>query len=289
MFKNICKIFANCNRYRKTSICSLRFQSNVTNAFRSPKIAATKEPGEIYKWVLLAIPVCSFGLGSWQVYRLQWKVQLIDSLQAKSNSTPVEIPKDLHELEKMEYLPVKVKGRFLHDKEILIGPRALIEHDTNISRVGSLVSDPKKNQGWLVVTPFVLTDTGETILINRGWIHQNLKPREKREASLINNEVEIVGIVRLTEKRPPFMPKNNPDKGSWFYRDLEQMSEHMGSSPVWLDARGLMEPPEGWPIPNQTRVTMRNEHFSYVVTWYSLSLLTSIMWHRYFIKRMPLL
>lgn len=56
------------------------------------------------------------------------------------------------------------------------------------------------------------------ILVNRGWIHQSMKPKEKREASFINKEVELVGVVRLTEKRAPFMPKNHPEKGSWFYR-----------------------------------------------------------------------
>lgn len=60
----------------------------------------------------------------------------------------------------MEYRPVKVKGEFLHDKEILIGPRALIENNVMLQRAGSLISDPKKNQGWLVVTPFKLSDTG---------------------------------------------------------------------------------------------------------------------------------
>ena len=63
-------------------------------------------------------------------------------------------------LETMEYLPVKVKGQFLHDKEILIGPRALIDIETPIPRSGSLVSDPKRNQGWLVITPFMLAETG---------------------------------------------------------------------------------------------------------------------------------
>lgn len=38
------------------------------------------------------MPVTSFGLGCWQVYRLQWKLELLDMLQAKANSAPVEIP-----------------------------------------------------------------------------------------------------------------------------------------------------------------------------------------------------
>lgn len=63
------------------------------------------------------------------------------------------------ELEKMEYMPVRVRGKFIHEKEFLIGPRALIEVDSPLPRTGSLVSDPKKNQGWLVITPFMLADT----------------------------------------------------------------------------------------------------------------------------------
>lgn len=66
------------------------------------------------------------------------------------------------------------------------------------------------------------------------------------------------------------------------------MSEHIGCEPVWLDARGISEPPEGWPIPNQTRITLRNEHFSYLVTWYLLSAFTGFMWHRFFIRKLPL-
>lgn len=65
----------------------------------------------------------------------------------------------------MEYKPVRVRGKFVHDKELLIGPRAMIDETSGMSNVGSLVSDPKKNQGWLVVTPFMLADTGYVCII----------------------------------------------------------------------------------------------------------------------------
>ncbi|XP_045509786.1 surfeit locus protein 1 [Colias croceus] len=248
-----------------------------------------KEPGEIFKWILMVIPAGSFGLGCWQVYRLQWKLELIDAMQSKTNASPVDMPLDFEELKKMEYRPVKVRGEFLHDKEILIGPRALIESDSHMQRTGSLVSDPKKNQGWLVVTPFKLAETGEVILINRGWIPQHMRPKEKRQPSMVTGEIELTGTVRLTETRGPFMPKNNPIKGSWFYRDLHQMSAYLDCAPVWLDAKGIPDPPEGWPLPNQTRVNLRNEHMSYLITWYMLSAFTAVMWHRYFIRKLPLL
>ncbi|XP_013161923.1 PREDICTED: surfeit locus protein 1 [Papilio xuthus] len=274
--------------YRSVVIKFVRPNTTYTNVFRSQK-QKKEEGGEAIKWILLMIPVTSFGLGCWQVYRLQWKLELIDMLQAKSNSEPIDMPTNFEELNNLEFRPVKVRGEFLHDREIMIGPRALIEEHQAMPRTGSLMSDPKKNQGWLLITPFKISDTGDVILVNRGWIPKSLRPKDKRQSSMVEGEVELTGVVRLTENRRPFMPKNHPEKGSWFYRDLHQMSAHLNCSPVWLDARGIPDPPEGWPIPNQTRVTIRNEHLSYLITWYSLSALTAIMWHRYFIRKLPLL
>lgn len=54
--------------------------------------------------------------------------------------------------------------------------------------------------------------------MNRGWIHQGLRSKEKRQQSMVKGEIELTGVVRLTESRSPFMPKNHPEKGSWFYR-----------------------------------------------------------------------
>lgn len=58
----------------------------------------------------------------------------------------------------MEYHPVIVKGYFLHDKEIYIGPRSLLK-DGDGSGGGGLISRGQStNSGYLVVTPFKLSD-----------------------------------------------------------------------------------------------------------------------------------
>ena len=41
---------------------------------------------------LLIIPFTTFGLGTWQIFRLRWKVDLIDRLQRKMLKSPVPIP-----------------------------------------------------------------------------------------------------------------------------------------------------------------------------------------------------
>jgi hypothetical protein len=55
-----------------------------------------------------------------------------------------------------------------------------------------------------------------TILVNRGWVPASHKNPNTRKAGQVEGEVEIIGAVRLDEKRAPFMPKNQPY--AWFYR-----------------------------------------------------------------------
>lgn len=39
------------------------------------------------------IPIFTFGLGTWQIQRLKWKVNLIDELQEKLEQSPLALPK----------------------------------------------------------------------------------------------------------------------------------------------------------------------------------------------------
>jgi len=140
--------------------------------------------------------------------------------------------------------------------------------------------------GYLVVTPFHLADRDMTILVNRGWVPGNHKNPNTRKAGQVEGEVEIIGIVRLAEKRAPFTPKNQPH--AWFYRDLPHMAHVAGTEPVFLDATAGSTV-TGGPVGGQTRVSLRNEHLSYILTWYGLSAATAYMWVRLFIARKPLL
>lgn len=56
----------------------------------------------------------------------------------------------------MEYRTVKLRGHFLHEKEVYLGPRTLIETDKNKKQGGIFTVAPKS--GYLVITPFKLED-----------------------------------------------------------------------------------------------------------------------------------
>ncbi|XP_063067040.1 surfeit locus protein 1 [Engraulis encrasicolus] len=256
---------------------------------RQPK-STTAAQGEraddiFLKWFLLLIPITTFGLGTWQVMRRQWKLQLIEELRSLTTAEPVPLPTDPMELKTLEYRRVKVRGRFDHSQEIHILPRSPVDPEKEARQAGQLGSSGET--GANIVTPFYCTDLGIKILVNRGYVpKQKIRP-ETRMKGQVEDEVDVVGVVRLTEQRKPFVPHNNVEANRWHYRDLEAMSMATGAEAIFIDA-DLASTIPGGPIGGQTRVTLRNEHMQYVITWYSLCSATSYMWYLKFIKRVAL-
>uniref|UniRef100_A0A1A9UXX9 SURF1-like protein n=1 Tax=Glossina austeni TaxID=7395 RepID=A0A1A9UXX9_GLOAU len=234
-------------------------------------------------WFLLMIPITTFGLGCWQVKRKLWKEQLIKDLKHLTGIPPVDLPEDLDTLKDMEYRAVRVRGTFLHDKELIMGPRSFVRPG-GAETPGGLFSQRDAGNGYWVITPFQLADRDDIILINRGWIPRKYLKPGSRESGQIKGELELTGVVRKGEQRPQFTPEHKGDV--FLYRDLPRMCQVTGAQPILLDASYETTVPGG-PVGGQTRITLHNDHLSYLITWYSLSLATSYLWYRVIIKRKP--
>ena len=121
------------------------------------------------------------------------------------------------------YRKVLVKGKWDHEKSILIGPRV---------RDGS--------NGFNLITPLV-RDNGSTILVDRGFIdeeHANINMLHKESSG---QDVEILGMLRLSAKRNRFTPDNRPEKGEWYWVDVDAIAEYAGGEsagvqPVFVEA-----------------------------------------------------
>ncbi|KAL2100122.1 hypothetical protein ACEWY4_004516 [Coilia grayii] len=264
-------------------------RGRVLNVPLRPKstTATQAEKGDdiFLKWFLLLIPITTFGLGTWQVRRRQWKLQLIEELRRLTTAEPVPLPTDPMELKTLEYRRVKVRGRFDHSQELHILPRSPVDPEKEAREAGRISSSGES--GANIVTPFYCTDLGIKILVNRGYVpKQKIRP-ETRMKGQVEEEVDVVGVVRLTEQRKQFVPHNNVEANRWHYRDLEAMARVTGAEPIFIDA-DLASTIPGGPIGGQTRITLRNEHMQYIVTWYSLCAATSYMWYLKFIKRVAL-
>ncbi|KAM9440301.1 surfeit locus protein 1 [Clarias gariepinus] len=251
--------------------------------FKSTAVQEEQSEDSMLKWFLLLIPLTAFGLGTWQVKRRQWKLKLINDLHVLTTADPIPLPTDPVELKGLEYRRVKVRGRFDHSRELYMLPRSLVDPEREAREAGRLSSSAE--MGANVITPFHCTDLGITILVNRGYVPKNRINPETRMKGQVTDEVDLVGVVRLTEQRKPFIPKNDVGANRWHYRDLEAMAKATDAEAILIDA--VMESTiPGGPIGGQTRVTLRNEHMQYIITWYGLCAVTSYMWYAKFIKRL---
>ncbi|KAK6037820.1 hypothetical protein COOONC_24676 [Cooperia oncophora] len=73
-------------------------------------------------------------------------------------------------------------------------------------------------------------------MINRGWVPVSQISPSSRQSSQIKGEVTFDAIVRKSEARPQFMSANVPQKGTWFYKDFDQMAKQYNTAPIYLEA-----------------------------------------------------
>lgn len=166
------------------------------------------------------IPIISFGLGTWQIQRLEWKTDLIAKFEDRLIKPPLPLPPRINPdaTSEFDYRRVYITGRFRHDQEMLIGPRMREGED-----------------GFVVVTPLERGDGQSTVLVNRGWISKSLQKQNDRMEGLPQGEVTIEGLLREPWKKNMFTPENQPEKGKFYFPDVYQMAELTGSQPVWIE------------------------------------------------------
>lgn len=62
----------------------------------------------------------------------------------------------LNDVDSMEYQRIVVNGEFLHDKELLMGPRSMVTDGDISSQGGGLMTQKQETIGFHVVTPLKL-------------------------------------------------------------------------------------------------------------------------------------
>ena len=197
-----------------------------------------------------------FSLGVWQVQRLQWKNGMITRIE-QAQTLPVlgTLPQDVSDL---DYRKVLLTGTFLYDKTLL------------------MVGHPQDSApGFFIMTPFVLEDDGRTVLINRGY-----SPKDKE--SKPEGPQTVAGIIRPARIKRTFSPDNHPEKNVWFYEDMPAMSKAAGVelTPIVIEATGEAKK-DVYPMPSDGKFSLRNDHLNYAITWFSLALISLVMFGFY--------
>jgi surfeit locus 1 family protein len=205
---------------------------------------------------ILIVVVCA-GLGVWQIQRLHWKEGLIAERAAALDAAPVAPPQTLTEARALEFHRVIADGVFLNDKELLL------------NAIG-----PKGGAGFDVLTP-LREAGGHVVFVNRGYIPTELKDPARRAAGEPTGQVHIAGLLRLAPDNKPnwFVPDNRPDRGDWFWVDLNAMAAADGLhdvAPYYIAADATANP-GGWPKGGVSLSALPNHHLQYAITWFSLA------------------
>ena len=200
-------------------------------------------------------------LGTWQLYRLQWKEALVTEIAARQKAAPLA----LADVERMaaagtdvDYLPATVSGTFDHAQEQYF-----------------FATDEGK-VGYHVYTPLRLAD-GRSVFVNRGFVPEEFKTPSSRAAGQVEGAVTITGLARarLAAKPSWVVPDNEPQKNLYFWKDLDAMAADASIPPnrlvpFFLDA-GATPHPGGLPKGGVTQLDLPNNHLSYALTWYGLA------------------
>ena len=195
-------------------------------------------------------------LGFWQIYRLNWKLELIEQIENSLKNDPVE----LSNVEKKNYLRIKTSGDIDFDKQIYL---------YNLNDAGK--------PGFEVINPIKIGD--ENYLMNRGWI-----PFEKKDLPEINlvDQNQIVGTLMLQTKPSTFKPENDIEKNYWFTLNREDISKFTGRNfseyVIYLNGDYKI------PKPRVITAKISNNHKKYAITWFSMAI-SILLIYLYFRKK----
>ena len=195
-------------------------------------------------------------LGFWQIYRLNWKLELIEQIENSLKNNPVE----LSNIEKKNYLRIKTSGEIDFDKQIYL---------YNLNENGK--------PGFEVINPIKIGD--ENYLMNRGWI-----PFGKKELPEINfvDQNQIVGTLMLQNKPSTFKPENEIEKNYWFTLNREDISKFTGRNfsqyVIYLNGDYKI------PKPRVITAKISNNHKKYAITWFSMAI-SILLIYLYFRKK----
>lgn len=265
--------------------------------------AGKRKPRSIIFTAFLAFLILFFfvvfvSLGTWQVQRRAWKLDLIERVENRIHAPAVEAPPVERwasvSPESDEYRNVKLRGRLLNDKEAQV-------------RASSVLGS-----GYWVLTPLQTVD-GSLVFVNRGFVPPPYRDPAKRPEPAPEGWVEVQGLMRMPEPGGSVVSDNNPAADRWYSRDIAAIAQareldaarvapyfiDLTSAPAVLpSADAQAEAPPAWqpppahadelaitrwmatqpkamPMPGLTVVSFTNNHLSYLLTWYGLALLVA--------------
>tara|TARA_A100000171_G_C2134293_1_gene148971 strand:+ start:1575 stop:2360 length:786 start_codon:yes stop_codon:yes gene_type:complete len=205
------------------------------------------------------------GLGSWQLKRLSWKENLIQTVETRLQGPRLPLEEFLEKYTSFtthEYEKLTLEGQYLHDQETYLLGR---------TNGGQVV--------YHVVTPFLL-ESGTVILVDRGWIPAKVSSSDpditRPKGTLIEQ-----GHMRLKSSRNLFTPDNNYEKGNLYSIEPKEYAREKSMTTLlpFYVVRESTNDTNSFPRARKTALPeMHNNHLQYALTWYFMAFVLIVMY-----------
>ncbi len=177
-------------------------------------------------------------LGTWQLFRLDYKTQLIETISKQTH-----LPAVNEIVEPVEYYKqVKLHGKLLKEKIIYL---------YNLNEKGEA--------GYDVIVPY--ETGGKIILVKYEWV---------KEKNYDKMNDKIAGMIIPISRKNKFTPDNDPAKNIWYYVDIYQLEK-------FTDHKLLPALIIRNANPDIFKTYIRNDHFGYAMIWYSFAAILLII------------
>lgn len=185
------------------------------------------------------------GLGTWQLRRMEWKETMLADIQSGIDAPAVPLPADIDP--SMKYKPVSVSGT------------------TTGAEIDILSHSKDQGGGYQVISRFV-TDDGRAIMLDRGFIPQEMRHVRRGPTRLV-----VRGNLHWPDEISSSTPAPNLDENIWFARDVPEMAKVLDTEPVLVVASFVEGDAQGvQPLPIAIS-GIPNNHLSYAVQWFMIA------------------
>ena len=219
-------------------------------------------------WLTVIVAICLailISLGTWQYQRLQWKTAVLAEVEAAVTAPPLgsfaEVQSALDAGEPVDFRRFGTTAQTIETQMPFL-----------------VFTGANRDISWRIFTP-VQDGTGAAFA-GLGLIADS--DRDNVSGYAAGEDVTLTGYVRLARKRERGMTKSTPEKNRWFGFN------HLPETHNWADMAGVQADMRFYidTVPGATdaalltarRPEIRNNHFDYMLTWYSFALILLIIY-----------
>ena len=192
-------------------------------------------------------------MGTWQVYRLYLKNNLISDLQNNLKTSSINFNVDIDK----EYTKVLFKKKDINTKIFL--------YHLNKGEIG-----------FKVIVPYEI-NSSLLVLVDKGWIRKDKINLIKN--TLLNDDI-IEGYTKKIREKNLFTPNNNIKEDFLYSVEIDNLKKSLNKNiyPLLIIQTSKTNKDI---IPNDFEVRLPNNHLQYAITWYGLAIFTIIFFLYY--------